>query len=198
MRKCRGPKILFCYLYLIRRNINFYIGKAYYWIILRFIVKVTEIPLYLIHTKQRFDLGDDTYNFALLYKSLLKTNGLDLKNHMPPLVTPLKWEGYNAFNKKAIENGFRYSIRDGNHRIATLQFINLNNRLNIKSPEAMVKVIVADQDFFSKVDRYGFIDDPQGQTKMYHVRGKNNPRRNPNYIDPRKFKRDKIDGNTVI
>ena len=107
MRKCRGPKILFCYLHLIKCRIHFYIGKAYYWIILRFIVKVTEIPLYLIHTKQRFDLGDDTYNFALLYKSLLKTNGLDLKNHMPPLVTPLKWEGYNAFNKKSIENGFR-------------------------------------------------------------------------------------------
>jgi len=188
MRKCRGPKILFCYLHLIIRKIKFYVGKVYYWIILRFNLKLKEIPLYLIYTNYRFDLGDNTYNFAALYESLLKTNGLDLKNHTPPIVSTLKWEGYNPENKKAIENGFKYRARDGNHRIATLQFINLNDRLNRNTPEAMIKVIVADQDFLNRVDRYGFIDNPKPLNNKVYT----------DYRDPRKFKKNKIDGNTVI
>mgnify|MGYP003122092640 CR=1 FL=1 len=193
MRKYRRLKILFCYLYLIKCRIHFYINKAYYWIILKSNLKLKEIPLYLIYTNQRFDLGNDSYNFSVLYKSLLKTNGLDLKNHVPPFVTPLKWEGYNALNKKAIEKGFRYIVRDGNHRIATLQFINLTNKLDINGPEIMVKVMVADEHFFTRLDRYGLMNETKGQKKLYHVEGNTG-----NYIDPRKFKRDKIDGNTVI
>lgn len=53
--------------------------RWYLRMILKFNVKLKEIPLYDIFTQVRFDLSDKLYDWDKLYKSLLKTNGLDLK-----------------------------------------------------------------------------------------------------------------------
>ena len=138
--------------------INFYIMKLYFGIILKLNLKLKEIPLYLIHTDQRFDLGDKAYNYDKLYRSLLKTNGLDLKNHTPPMIYSLSWDGEDNKIKKVLEQKFKYKVQNGNHRIATLQFMNLNNQLARYKPEIMVKVLVASEDFYNELDRYELID----------------------------------------
>ena len=121
-------------------------------------LKLQEIPLYKIASIDRFDLNDPSYNFSKLYKSLLRTGGLDLKNHPPIIIQELFWTGDTGDDalarKRYLEQGFRYSIINGNHRIATLQFINLHKKLKLFTPDIMVKVLVIAVGYYAKLDYY--------------------------------------------
>ena len=175
--------------------INFYIMKLYFGIILKLNLKLKEIPLYLIWTDVKFDLGDDAYDYDKLYRSLLRTNGLDLKNHTPPMVYPLLWDGEHDKTKKILEQKFKYKIKDGNHRLATLQFMNLSNKLATYKPEVMVKVLVASRDFYLALDRYELIDKSfYGDSVMMNDKGTlvewktRNGYKKENYVDKESFK----------
>tara|TARA_R110000824_G_scaffold11591_2_gene50790 strand:+ start:2187 stop:2768 length:582 start_codon:yes stop_codon:yes gene_type:complete len=148
---------------------KFYIMKLYIRILMPFNLKLKEIPLHLIYSAVRFDLGDKGYNFDKLYRSLLKTNGLDLKNHAAPMVFPLSWTGDCDSDKKALELKFKYRVQNGNHRIATLKFMNLSRRLGVYEPYVMVKVLVANAAFLEKLDTYGFISHMDAINRQVYV-----------------------------
>lgn len=153
--------------------LNFYRMKLYIRILMPFNLKLKEIPLHLIYSESRFDLGDRDYDFDKLYRSLLKTNGLDLKNHTAPMIFPLSWTGDCDSDKEALERKFKYRVKNGNHRIATLQFMNLSKRLSIYEPYVMVKVLVANADFLEKLDTYGFISHMDAINRQVYIPGNN-------------------------
>ena len=129
-------------------------------------LKLQEIPLYQIYVNQKFDLSDPTYDFGKLYNSLLK-DGLNTNNHSPILVTSLIWTGDNGdWCRDALQQGFRYTAIDGNHRIATLQFINLSKKLKILGPEIRVKVAIITSSYYNKLDKYELLGDWQGEWKF--------------------------------
>ena len=136
-------------------GIKFYVGRFFFRFTMFYNLKEQEIPLYRIYSRVRFDLGDPTYKFNELYESLLKTNGLDVKNPSSILVVPLIWTGLEGeWCPNAINQGFRYEALDGNHRIATLQFINRSKKLGIYAPEIMIKVVVTTSSYYWKLDHY--------------------------------------------
>ena len=119
--------------------------------------KLQEIPLYQIHSREKFNLGDPNYNYAGLYKSLLKTKGLDTKNYSSVIVVPIVWAGDNGnWRKEALTQGFKYEAFDGNHRVATLQFINLSKKLK-KYSVIKIKAVVATSEYYSKLQYYGYL-----------------------------------------
>ena len=138
-------------------NIDYYIMKLYYWILLKYNFKLKEIPLYQIYSRQRFNLGDTNYNWDGLYRSLLKTDGLDLKNYLAPVVYSVCWDGEDMSTKHVLEQGFKYRVADGNHRIAALQFININRKNDPYIKHVMIKVIVGDEYFMDKLNKYNLI-----------------------------------------
>ena len=143
----------------IRKTFVYYIKRFFFWFTMLYNFKVQEIPLYAIYSRLKFDLADTNYNFSALYESLLKTGGLDLKNHPPIMVCPLFWEGgEDDFRKQALEQDFRYLTLAGDHRVATLQFINLSKKLEIYGPKIMIKVVVLTQEYYTKLDRYNYLD----------------------------------------
>ena len=94
-----------------------------------------------------------------------------------------------------LEQKFKYKIKDGNHRLATLQFMNLSNKLATYKPEVMVKVLVASRDFYLALDRYELIDKSfYGDSVMMNDKGTlvewktRNGYKKENYVDKESFK----------
>ena len=144
---------LLCY---IRFFIGYYPMKFIIFLRIPFNLKFKEFKLSSIATDCRFNLGDDWYNWEVLYKSILKSNSeLDLKKYWPPpMIYTLTWQGlgHNWEVKKNMEKGLKYGTFNGNHRLATLKFIHIND------PNKTVKVLYGKEEFLELMDSYGFLE----------------------------------------
>ena len=144
----------------ICQGILCYIIRSIIWLRIPFNVKLQEIDLDLIGCKadlkflpdERFNLGGTSYPWDKLYTSLLKSNGLNPK-YTPPILYKIYWDGTQRNHRVWLGKGFVYGAWDGNHRIAALKFMEINNLTSSK-----VKVLVSSYKFLRLLSNYNLAD----------------------------------------
>lgn len=148
----RGLKLKeYSYLTLIKFFFRWLYARL---IVARFSVKYKSVFLHQIASDVKFDLGDKEYDWGSLYASLLKTNGeLDFKVHPPIGIFKLCVTGTSS-HKDIIKvlQGKEYAVINGNHRIATLQFIHIDNK------SKKINVVYGKYKDLSRLEEAGYFD----------------------------------------
>tara|TARA_R110002020_G_scaffold453321_1_gene668069 strand:+ start:327 stop:800 length:474 start_codon:yes stop_codon:yes gene_type:complete len=123
-------------------------------IVARFFVEYKSVFLHQIASNVKFNLGDNKYDWGSLYASLLKTNSeLDFKVHPPVGIFKLCVTGTSSHKDiTKVLQGKEYAVINGSHRIATLQFIHIDDKTK------KINVIYGKYKDLSRLEEVGYFD----------------------------------------